>query len=236
MININTKIQTSKNKQNNPNPSFKMNYEIIRLPNVSDSFVKTIEKSLITLPDKWGGLLRKSHYKLYCADSIASAFEREDLSPSGAPDWDAVTCDHPWIKFFVFTPKIKPQDAQKVVNHEICHGIVDIENIMENPDLNIAITKDASTHIDCQPKGEGLWDVKPLLRRHLDDYGKNEIFADTLAWSQPGGGLWGSGYKNGLKNPNFLKENFPTVYEKIRSYEVRTIKESDYLSDDEIPF
>lgn len=226
MIKIGPKTNFCKDKkQNNINLSFGMNYEISRLPNVNDSFVKTIENSLKSLPDKWGDLLRKKNYKLYCANSIKEVFDKKGLPIEDAPDWDAVTCAHPWLKFFVFTPKVEPQDAQKVVNHEISHGIVDIEKIMQNNEFNNAIVIDAYSHNDYSYKSEGLWNVENLLCRHLDYYSKNEIFVDSLAWLQPGGGLWGSGYKNSLKNPNFIKEKFPTVYKKISEYEVGIEKE-----------
>ena len=221
VIKINPKncFYTSKSEANK-NPSFQMNYQITKLPSVSDSFVKGIEKSIKSLPDKWGELLAKNDYKLYCADSIEDVFEKEGLPIEDAPDWDAVTCAHPLFKFFVFTPKVKPDEMQRVVNHEISHGMVDIEGIMENSEFLSSIAKDAYSHKNYETKYHELWNVENLLCRHLDDYRKNEIFADIFAWTQPGGGLWGSGYKDGIKNPNILKENFPTVFKKVSDYEV----------------
>jgi len=226
MIKINPKSHSYISKsENNKNPSFQMNYQIKKLPNVSDSFVKGIEKSIKSLPDKWGELLAENDYKLYCADSIEDVFEKEGLPIEDAPDWDAVTCGHPLFKFFVFTPKVKPDEMQRVVNHEISHGIVDIEGIMENPEFLSAIGHDAFSHKHYEPKPHELWNIENLLCRHLDYYRENEVFADTFASLQPGGGIWGSGYKDGLKNPNFFKENFPTVYKKISDYEVGTKKQ-----------
>lgn len=60
--------------------------------------------------------------------------------------------------------------------------------------------------------------MKNLLIKPLDDYRINEVLADMIAWAQKGGGLWGSGYKGSIKNPNFLEDNYPLTHAKIKYF------------------
>ena len=68
--------------------------------------------------------------------------------------------------------------------------------------------------------------IRNLLLLPIDDYRINEVFADIIAWAQKGGGLWGSGYKNGEINPNFFKENYPNTFEKLNKFKI-SIKEAN---------
>lgn len=210
--------------QNKQYPSFKMNYEIVKTPNVSDDFVESVKQNIEDIPDVWGEQLEKNGYKLYCANSIKDVFEREGLPKEDAPDWEAVTCSHPAFKFFVFTPKIKMKDLKKVLNHEISHGIVDTEEIMDNESIQFALFKDSRSHSENLRDDESLWNPENLISKNLDYYKKNEICADILAWSHLKQGLWGSGYKGGLKDSNFLRKNFPNVFEKINEFKVGETK------------
>ena len=91
-----------------------MKYPIIVTKNVDLKFVKSIENSLDSLPDKWAGILLKNNYKLYCSNTIQDTYNHLNLYDT-APDWDAVTCGHPYFSFFSFTPKIKKNDIKKVL-------------------------------------------------------------------------------------------------------------------------
>ena len=222
-------------------PSFQMNYKITRLPNVSDNFVQSIKNSIKSLPDIWEEVLSQKNYKLYCADSIKSVFQKEGLQLNEAPDWDAVTCSHPNYKFFVFTPKLEEEYIQKAVNHEVSHGIVDSEEIMDKFDIYSALNNDSSKYKPNHRSPKNLWNIKSFLCCNLSDYQKNEIVTDTLAWMQLGGGIWDSGYKKGINNPNFLKENFPTVNKIISEYKVGEYKTPKYTGyepydPDDVPF
>ncbi|CCY25440.1 unknown [Brachyspira sp. CAG:484] len=198
--------------------SFKMKYPMIKTKNVDLGFVKSIENSLDSLPDKWAEILSKNNYKLYCSNTIQDTYDHLNLWDT-APNWDAITCGHPLFSFFSFTPQIGKNDIKKVVNHEISHGIVNSENLTEK----ITIMESLGVDIQKFPTenlGETPFDIRHLRCRFLDNYRVNEVLADILAWMQDGGGLWGSGYKGGTKEPDFLRMNFPRTFKWLSNYPI----------------
>ena len=209
------KIQKIQN--NNYLMSFGMKYPIIKTKNISSDFVEKVEKCLDSLPDEWQEPLQKDNYRLFCSGSIQDVFDHLSI-PEEAPNWEAVTSPHPTFRFFVFTPKIENKDLQRVINHEISHGIVNSKRLTERYDYLREIYKDVSSFPSKEPDYNNFYDLKNLLIKPLDDYRINEVFADMLAWLQKGGGLWGSGYKGSVINPNFLKENYPSTYAKLKDF------------------
>ncbi len=227
-------------QNNNYNTNFGMKYPIYRTKNVSSEFVKKVDKCLESLPDEWQEPLMKNKYNLFCSESIQDTFDRLSI-PDMAPDWDAVTCGHPMFKFFVFTPKIEDNDLQRVINHEISHGIVNSEKLADKFDYVQHIFEDGAKFPYEEPNYKNLYDLKNLLINPIDDYRINEVFADIIAWAQKGGGLWGSGYKGSAKNPNFFKENYPSTYAKLKDFkpnqqEIEPKNEFEWGNDDDLPF
>ncbi len=202
--------------QNN-NTTFGMKYPITRTKNIGDDFVQKVEKCLDSLPDKWQETLQRNNYELFCSESIQDTFNHLSIREP-APEWDAVTSAHPVFKFFVFTPKINDKDMQRVINHEISHGIVNSEELAGRLDYLQAIHTDAAIFPIKEPNFNNPYDLKNLSIKPIDGYRINEVFADMIAWFQKGGGLWGSGYKGSKKNPNFLQENYPLTYTKIKHF------------------
>ncbi len=214
---------------NQHNPSFGMKYPIIKTKNVSSDFVSKVEQGLKSLPDEWEHSLKRNNYKLYCSNSIQDTFEHLSI-PEQAPDWDAATSAHPWFPFFVFTTKIGKEDLQRVINHEISHGIVNSEKLVNNWNYLGAIYKDAEKFAVENPDYTNPHNIRNLLLLPIDDYRINEVFADIIAWAQKGGGLWGSGYKNGEINPNFFKENYPNTFEKLNKFKISIKEEPEYYN------
>lgn len=232
-------MRVLKVSNNNCNIKFGMNYPICRTKNVSNEFVQKVNNCLKSLPDEWEEPLLENGYDLFCSESIQDTFEYLSI-PDKAPDWDAVTCSHPAFKFFVFTPKIKNKDLQRVINHEISHGIVNSEELTENFDYVQHIFEDCAEFPNKSPNYNNLYDINNLLINPLDKYRINEVFADIIAWAQKGGGLWGSGYKGSENNPNFFKENYPSTYAKLKDFkpnrqEIEPNIEFEWENDD-LPF
>ena len=192
-------------------------YPIIKTKNVSTDFVSRVEKCLDSLPNEWKEPLERNRYNLFCSESIQDTFDHISISEQ-APNWDAVTCDHPMFKFFVFTPKIENNDLQRVINHEISHGIVNSTKLAERWDYLREIYRDTEKFPFGEPSYDNPYDPRNILLNPIDTYRINEVFADIIAWMQKGGGLWGSGYKGGIKNPNFFKENYPSIYAKLKDF------------------
>ena len=231
-------MQIKKLQNINYNNTFGMKYPITKTKNVSPDFIKKVEHCLDSLPDEWQEPLQKNRYKLFCSNSIQDTFDHLSI-PDQAPDWDAVTSAHPIFPFFVFTPKILHKDLQRVVNHEISHGIVNSEKLAERFDYLREIFKDTKKFPTKEPDYNNFYDINNLLIKPLDDYRINEVFADTLAWMQKGGGLWGSGYKGSKENHNFLKENYPFTHAKFKQFSPNQQIESprySYDCSDEMPF
>lgn len=224
---INNSFKTDRYQYNS---SFGMQYPITRTKGVSPDFVEKVEKCLESLPDEWQHTLLRNNYEMYCSNSIQDAFDY-NLVHEKAPDWEAITCTHPFQPFFVFTPKIEKEYLQKVINHEISHGIVHSEGLAENPEYVKEICKDAEAFEKGKPDYKKPHDIKQFLLQPIDNYRVNEIFADIIAWAQKGGGLWGSGYKNGDMNPNFFKENFPNTFEKLKQFKPYQGEEKIYFDD-----
>lgn len=226
-------IQSLSNKQtnytyarkNSNNISFKMKYPIIVTKNVDSNFVKSIEKSLDSLPDKWAEILSKNNYKLYCSNTIQDTYDHLNLYDT-APDWDAITCGHPYFSFFSFTPKIEKSDIKKVVNHEISHGIVNSEKLTERETIIDTLIDDIQ-NFPTEDLGKTTFDIRHLKYKYLDNYRVNEVLADILAWMQDGGGLWGSGYKGGTKEPGFLRKNFPRTFSRLSHYPIGELHKYD---------
>ena len=198
--------------------SFGMKYRIINFPNVNSDFVNNIKTSLDSLPDSWQNPLEKDNYYLFCTNSIQDTFDAMNI-PEKAPDLEAITCTAPHTKFFVFTPQIDKRYLQQAVNHEISHGIVDIGRLSNNYIILKALNKDISRFKYGKPNPQEPYNLKNLLLQPFDNYRTHEVFADIIAWCQKGGGLWGSGFKNTHKNPDFLKENFPNTFKELQNYE-----------------
>lgn len=212
-------------KKNSNDISFKMKYPIIVTKNVDLKFVKSIEKSLYSLPDIWAEILSKNNYKLYCSNTIQDTYDHLNLYDT-APNWDAITCGHPRFSFFSFTPKIEKNDIKKVVNHEISHGIVNSEKLTEKITIMEPLSEDIQ-NFPTEDLGETTFDIRHLKYKYLDIYRVNEILADILAWIQDGGGLWGSGYKGGTKEPDFLRQNFPRTFNRLRNYPIGELHKYD---------
>ena len=210
-------MQIQKCRNYNYNTTFGMKYPILNTKNVNPNFVKKVENCLASLPDEWQESLQRNRYNLFCSNSMQDAFDHLSIHEE-APNWDAVTSAHPYLRFFVFTPKIENQDLQRVVNHEISHGIVNSTNLTDRYEYLQEIYKDAEKFPRKEPDYNNLYDINNLLRKPLDDYRINEVFADILAWMQKGGGLWGSGYKGSIQNPDFMRENYPLTYAKLKQF------------------
>lgn len=221
----NRQINYTCTRKNSNNTSFKMKYPIIVTKNVDLKFVKSIENSLDSLPNKWAEILSQNHYKLYCSNTIQDTYNHLNLYDT-APNWDAVTCGHPYFSFFSFTPKIEKNDIKKVVNHEISHGIVNSEKLAEKMTIIEPLSEDIQD-FPTEDLGETSFDIRHLKYRYLDNYRVNEILADILAWMQDGGGLWGSGYKGGTKEPDFLRQNFPMTFKRLSDYPIGELHKYD---------
>ncbi|PWL76873.1 hypothetical protein DBY21_03835 [Candidatus Gastranaerophilales bacterium] len=204
------------------NVAFQMNYKVLTMRNVKKDFTRAVEKSIKDIPDKWGDVLKRNNYKLYCSNSIADIFENEKLAREGAPEWEAVTCTYPLYRFMAITTRVEPKDIQKVVNHEAAHGILDCEGLMQNRDLLDSLYFDTQNLPKRHPDNHNydIFEVNNLLIKPLSEYFQNEVCADILAWIHTGGGLWGSGYKNSIKNKTLLKENFPDTFEFLSNYKI----------------
>lgn len=205
--------------------------EIEVLDGVSQDFVSRITKQIGEFPQKWLTKLRNEGYQIILSPTLTevyakkhifdpSVFSAELQNPKGTL---ATTCSKSGKNFFVFCDKPPRSDTymDKIVNHELSHGVTDILGLAKNADYLKAIQEDINL-ISKNRKLNRLTEKERLLASHFF-FNKNasfpvdEIIADCIAWQQNSGGCYGSGLVLDVKNPNLIPNLFPTLSAKVRN-------------------
>lgn len=187
---------------------------------VPESFKTDVEKKLQNIPAKWLKLLKDNNYKIILTDDIDKVYkrpERNDLKTNhlGLTYTNSSTGEN----FICFSTKTKPCHLQKVINHEIGHGICNIKKLDSNPLFRQALYSDTQEIVNAR-KLDGLTnEERALLSKYFFNpkakLPVDEIIADLFAWHHDGGGCYGSTITLKKENPELMFNIFPNLSKRI---------------------
>lgn len=206
--------------------------EIDVLNGVTKSFSKRATKTIKEFPKKWLFEFKNQGYKIILSPSLKAAYEKQGVydpvaeffeknNPNGTLGAIYDGRDkNSLCKFFAFCdkPPYSNRFMKNIINHELCHGVADIQKLSSNPQVLSLIQKDCKTIVEDDKLYKLTFPERRLINYHFFD--KNaylpieEIIADTYAWII-GEGIYGSELTLPDKNPNLMKTLFPSLYEYL---------------------
>ena len=206
--------------------------EVDILKGVSKSYSEKVMKTIKSFPKKWLNEFRKNGYKIILSPTLEDAYKKEGIvdnvmhkleseNPQGTLGsvYDSIDKRNS-NRFFVFCdkPPYSNRFMKNIINHELCHGVADIQKLSSNPQVLSLIQKDCKTIVEDDKLYKLTFPERRLINYHFFD--KNaylpieEIIADTYAWII-GEGIYGSELTLPDKNPNLMKTLFPSLHEYL---------------------
>lgn len=206
--------------------------QITTLEGVSKDFAANIEQVIKQFPAKWLKRFKEEGYEIFLSKTINDGYKHKNLFDPKIMMFEAqnpkgllgVTyrAGIGGTNFFVFAdkPPFSNMFMKGIVNHEFSHGIVDILGLDKNPQFIGAIQKDMHIAINSK-KFDRLSQNERILLAHYFFNQKaylpiDEILADTIAWQQKGGGVYGSGLILGVDNPALIPDIFANLSNLVK--------------------
>ncbi len=192
--------------------------EVKILPGTNKQCADTILKCIDDFPSYWLNKFKQRNYEVVIANSLDDAFKFERIYDSNikyyqnidpTKRFSATYSNYSTGKnFFAFEPDYSNKYIEGNVNHELCHGIINIKGLHLNNRAKICIYDDlAISEYLRNLSSDELNIIKIFFKNERAPIPVKEIMADTLACLM-GRGKYGAGSIFDEDNKGFMCKVF----------------------------
>lgn len=193
---------------------------------ISPSFYSEISSILQSFPKKWLDLFKQNNYKIILTDDMKKIIDENNIQ-TGNTKHPSTTMGLTYTNsktnqnFFCFNSQMNPKFIRNVVNHEFGHGVCNIKKLYNSPVIKSELSKDIASIIKERKLDKLTAEERQLLSNYFFNKKANmpvdEIVADLFAYSQTGGGCYGSELMLSKEHPNLMPTLFPNLYQQIKT-------------------